>query len=922
MAQVDRHLRSDGGDLPSRLLASWPLVGRDEELAFLAEAIGEPGPSEGPRGAVIVAPPGKGKTRLAREASLRAQQAGFRNFWAVGTGAAAMIPYAALAHWAPRIAPGNFTDVVSFHSAFIDALDPGDGTVPLLVVDDAHLLDPGSAALLLRIALTGSGVVVATVRSGAPAPDPIAALWRDGLTHRLDIRPFTREEAASLVRTALGGAIAEPVLHRLYDVTGGNPLHIREFVLAAVEAGSLTEQDGVWSWDGEVPLPARLVDAIGGRLNSLTDAERKSLALLALGEPLEPRLAERVCDPQALASLVRSGMVQRVRDHEGDLDSVYRLGHPLLGEVALARLSAEDRRGLLHTLARAASLQILDGAARMRLAGWQLDAGEVPDTDTLVLAAEHAASVFAFDEALRFADAAVARGADVRATVVMAAALNGLGRFQESAATLASVEESAFAEERVDVRLEYVNRRVVALFHGLGEDDKARAVLDRFRDRCTDPDSRRLHAALRAMIDLESGRLRAAAQQALEVVEDPDVREQTFVIAGEVAGESLTLMGQTDRAREIHGRLRALAARGGPLAPRIRQSMDLQEIYCLLQDGKLRLAEDLIQANYKKWVPGYDDVSVGLATFGLGVMQLLRGCPATALEHLQQAAASFREADLGGNLAWVLATIAHAQACTGDGATARETLERARRLPIAGVRSRSRLDFVLAEVFVRAALGDQTHASRIALERAAEFEELPVHRARLLHTALRLGGPVATVEPLLADCAEACPSPLPALLAEHAAALVARNPARLERISERLEDAGFRLEAAEAAAEAGRLMRPGAAADRAKARAARLAAECEGAAVNGFAIPKDLPELTRREREVAHLVAEGLSSKAIAERLVLSVRTVESHLYQVFAKLGVRRREEIAELLGVDGEDRTDSTGRSGRSSGLRRDSA
>ena len=59
-----------------------------------------------------------------------------------------------------------------------------------------------------------------------------------------------------------------------------------------------------------------------------------------------------------------------------------------------------------------------------------------------------------------------------------------------------------------------------------------------------------------------------------------------------------------------------------------------------------------------------------------------------------------------------------------------------------------------------------------------------------------------------------------------------------------------------------------------------------------------IPVLTRREREVAHLAAAGLSSPAIAERLVVSVRTVESHLYQVFAKLGVRRREEIAAVMG------------------------
>jgi DNA-binding NarL/FixJ family response regulator len=56
--------------------------------------------------------------------------------------------------------------------------------------------------------------------------------------------------------------------------------------------------------------------------------------------------------------------------------------------------------------------------------------------------------------------------------------------------------------------------------------------------------------------------------------------------------------------------------------------------------------------------------------------------------------------------------------------------------------------------------------------------------------------------------------------------------------------------------------------------------------------------LTTRELEVARLAARGLSSRAIAEELVLSVRTVESHLYRVYTKLDVSDRAELAALLG------------------------
>ena len=57
--------------------------------------------------------------------------------------------------------------------------------------------------------------------------------------------------------------------------------------------------------------------------------------------------------------------------------------------------------------------------------------------------------------------------------------------------------------------------------------------------------------------------------------------------------------------------------------------------------------------------------------------------------------------------------------------------------------------------------------------------------------------------------------------------------------------------------------------------------------------------LTRREREVAELAAQGLASKAIAERLFVSTRTVDSHLLRVYTKLGVRSRAELAGTLAT-----------------------
>ena len=55
--------------------------------------------------------------------------------------------------------------------------------------------------------------------------------------------------------------------------------------------------------------------------------------------------------------------------------------------------------------------------------------------------------------------------------------------------------------------------------------------------------------------------------------------------------------------------------------------------------------------------------------------------------------------------------------------------------------------------------------------------------------------------------------------------------------------------------------------------------------------------LTRRERKVAALAAAGASSRQIAGRLVLSVRTVDSHLHHAYTKLGATSRDELAAIL-------------------------
>jgi DNA-binding CsgD family transcriptional regulator len=78
-----------------------------------------------------------------------------------------------------------------------------------------------------------------------------------------------------------------------------------------------------------------------------------------------------------------------------------------------------------------------------------------------------------------------------------------------------------------------------------------------------------------------------------------------------------------------------------------------------------------------------------------------------------------------------------------------------------------------------------------------------------------------------------------------------------------------------------------------------LAAACEGALTPVLAeLMRPLP-LTRREREVVELAADGLAAQEIATRLFVSVRTVEGHLNKAYGKLGVKSRADLARVLGA-----------------------
>jgi ATP/maltotriose-dependent transcriptional regulator MalT len=212
-------------------------------------------------------------------------------------------------------------------------------------------------------------------------------------------------------------------------------------------------------------------------------------------------------------------------------------------------------------------------------------------------------------------------------------------------------------------------------------------------------------------------------------------------------------------------------------------------------------------------------------------------------------------------------------------------------------------ELLLAQAWVAAAEGSISEAVALARQaaEAAVTQHQPAVEVVALHTAVCFGD--RTVVDRLAELATQVDGPRARAAAAHAAALATDDGAALHAASVQLEKIGALLLAADAAAQAAaahtRHDRRGSA-QAAATRAHRLAHACEGARTPALvAVAAPLP-LTSREREIVTLAAGGLSNRQIADRLVVSVRTVEGHLYRACAKLGVSDRAELAARLRGD----------------------
>jgi ATP/maltotriose-dependent transcriptional regulator MalT len=175
----------------------------------------------------------------------------------------------------------------------------------------------------------------------------------------------------------------------------------------------------------------------------------------------------------------------------------------------------------------------------------------------------------------------------------------------------------------------------------------------------------------------------------------------------------------------------------------------------------------------------------------------------------------------------------------------------------------------------------QFAAEVICLQTATQFgDQSAAPRLRKLHTMVE--GPRADIA------------------ARFAEALHGGDAAALASVSEKFENAGDLIAALDAAAHAAiayRRQDKRGSALTCSTRAESLAEQCGGATTPALRQACERLPFTDREREVVMLLREGLSNRDIAARLTVSVRTVESHVYNAMTKTDTATRDDLAALM-------------------------
>jgi DNA-binding CsgD family transcriptional regulator len=909
------------------------LVGRERELAAIAEFL----EADAAACAIVLeGEAGIGKTTVWEAAAGAAEARGFHPLRARPGESEAKLAFSGLADLLGEELPGALSELPSPQRRALEIallLEDGSGgradrravaagllsvlralsrVAPLLVaIDDVQWLDGSSAAAFeyaaRRLRDEPVALLLARRSEGEPGPERTLAPER---VLRVPVGPLDFVALNAVVHARLGTVLSRPLLHRIHELSGGNPFF-------AVELAR--EPERVEPGRG---LPPTLEVLVRGRLSALPDEARAALLAAAAASQPTVDLVERAVEkPDALAAAEAARIV--VLDH-----GTVTFEHPLLASAAYEMADPAERRDVHRRLGGLAR----DPEERAR----HLAAAATGPDDEVALALEEgaaaarsrgapAAAAELSEQAARLSPPADAEGARRRKADA------GYYHFEsgDSRQALALLQEAAAelppGAERAQI--------LVRLARVRSYSDDLEAATNLFLEAAEEAEDDRLTAA-RALEGAATQLFRRRAQLESAV----EYATKAGALARELGDQALV-------AEALGSQLLAEATLGRPeAAATLEEALTHQ---AAAASGRILAQPKWIAAIARMW---WDE-------------------PAAVRETYEELAERGQELGDEGSLAYVYLMLAQADTLLGeydraeaDAAAARDIADQsgqetlvayalAVRAMVDAHRGREVDAYASAELalelgrktqgtpavhFATAAIGlldvSTGHADEAAavlaplveiagaeqigepgltryvsdhVEALVELgrldEALPLldwyqgnaerlHRSSALAASWRCRALLAAAEGRIEDALAACRR----AMAEHDALPLPFDRARTLLVL------GATLRRAKKKAEARRALEEAVADfDRLGAAAFAARARSELERIGGRRPSKG--GLTATERQIAELVAEGRSNKEVAAALFMSVKTVEANLSRTYAKLGIRSRTGLARHLGGEG---------------------
>lgn len=831
-------------------------------------------------GVILVGAAGVGKTRLLDEVLDRPPFSTWSTTRFVATEPSRTVPLAALFSLLPPAPVGDRSQMLAYLRSSL--LERADGRRVLVAVDDAHLLDDVSAAFLGELVHRDDIVLAVTARSGTPMPSPLTGLWTSGVLERVDIDPLDAAATLELAEDVVGGSIDPSLGAEVVALSGGNPLLIREILLDASSSGTVRPESGAWTSVAPLRSGPRVQELVLARTGRLPAEARAVLDLVAIADPLDLALLDDQ-ESEHLDRLEREGLVELRR---GEVGLHARVEHPLVGEAIAASLPTRRRLEVLRALSdRTATAGCPNEGDALRAARWALLAGDVPPARLAAAAANESLRTFDLDTAAELAECALSTGPCSDAAIVLADVRRLQGNTE---AARRAVEEGLADATDEHQRARATEVLALLLTHQLGRPSEAVELL---RATAAGLGDAGLARRLDGMATHLSGLLGAypevvtATRQAIEV-EGLDPDERAVLLHNLVYAQ--VMLGQIDG---VDDRIQEALELGAPSAT--------QEIVDLLwalrtgvhvQRGELADGARLAEAHIERCrADGHVFITTGAI-----LCQLLAHLGSVRVFDLADELLAGRGGpDAFGVTPIILGTAAYARARSGDPDGARallaqvpDDLEDDRTLP-----------FVAAgRAALLTAVGEPLQAAEVALEGGQRAVET-THAAFGI-VALHAGvgcGRSATLAELLGSAAADVDGALLRTMADHAVAWRDQDAKALDAAAMSFALMDARPHAASGFAHAAATYEP----DSAAARRAAARAALWNEAASPFRVPSVdvVSPLTDRELDIARRAATGQSSRAIADDVYLSVRTVDNHLRNAYRKLGVNGRPELVEVL-------------------------